>query len=162
MNVRLLTLLLLLLVSGCAAGEEATPAPDTTIPVVDSDSSAPPTPDAALVSLGEEVYTRACASCHGDNLEGEADWKEPNPDNSLRAPPHDATGHTWHHSDRVLREAILQGGERLGAFGTSNMPAFAETLSEREVDAVLAYIKSTWPEEIRNMQVGITLSDPGP
>ena len=121
-----------------------------------------PTLDPQLVAQGEEVYDTYCAACHGPDLEGQEDWKLPNPDGSFRAPPHDETGHTWHHSDRVLREAILLGGGRLGNLGTSGMPAYEGILSEREVSAVLAYIKSTWPDEIRRMQQDVTVRDPGP
>lgn len=160
MTAHLVTLLFLLLLAACTAGEEAAPTLSGSNPA--TAAPAPPTPDATLISLGEDVYSEACASCHGANLEGEPGWKQPNPDNSFRAPPHDATGHTWHHGDRVLREAVLQGGERLGKFGISNMPAYAGTLSELEIEAVLTYINSTWPEEIRSMQWERTLTDPGP
>jgi mono/diheme cytochrome c family protein len=36
------------------------------------------------------------------------------------------------------------------------MPAYKDTLSDREIWAVLAYIKSRWPEEIRERQARIT------
>jgi S-disulfanyl-L-cysteine oxidoreductase SoxD len=123
----------------------------------------PPLPvlDAAEVALGRGVYETRCAVCHGANLEGQADWQEQNEDGSFRAPPHDQTGHTWHHSDRVLIETIEQGGGRLpaNAGGTSNMPAFAGVLSEEEITAVLTYIKSTWPEDIRTIQWEMTVRD---
>lgn len=106
------------------------------------------------------MYGQRCAVCHGENLEGEAAWKLPDADGSFRAPPHDERGHTWHHSDRLLREAILEGGARLGDMGTSDMPAFKDTLSKREVEAVLVYIKSTWSEEARTIQWKQTVNDP--
>lgn len=90
------------------------------------------------------------------------DWKSRNADGSFRAPPHDDSGHTWHHNDRVLREAVLHGGQRLGTLGTSNMPAYAGVLTDDEVEAVLTYIKSTWPEDIRAIQWEQTVNDPGP
>jgi mono/diheme cytochrome c family protein len=91
-------------------------------------------------------------------LEGEPEWQGQNPDGSFRAPPHDAGGHTWHHGDRVLLEAIRLGGGRLPAEvgGTSAMPAFAAVLSDREIAAVLSFIKSAWPEEIRAVQWEMT------
>lgn len=113
------------------------------------------------VALGQQVYAINCAACHGTNLEGEADWKMQNEDGSFRAPPHDATGHTWHHGDELLSEAIRLGGARLpdNIGGTSNMPAFADVLSDEEIAAVLAYIKSSWPEEIRQLQWEATVRE---
>lgn len=113
-----------------------------------------PTLNPDEVALGQQVYAANCARCHGANLEGEADWKSQNEDKSFRAPPHDASGHTWHHDDTLLLEAIQSGGARLpdNIGGTSNMPAFDEILTEEEIQAVLVYIKSTWPEDTREIQ----------
>ena len=122
-----------------------TPAPEIPpLPTLDSDE----------ISLGQEVYAENCAECHGENLEGEADWKKQNEDNSFRSPPHDVGGHTWHHGDKVLIESIALGGARLpdNIGGFSNMPAFEDTLTEEEIAATLTYIKSTWPEDIRSTQ----------
>ncbi|HET6519497.1 MAG TPA: cytochrome c, partial [Geminicoccaceae bacterium] len=75
--------------------------------------------------------------------------KRPLPTGGLPAPPHDATGHTWHHPDRVLFGVIKEGGGAFAPPGVhSNMPAFGDLLNDREIRAVLAYIKSTWPPEI--------------
>lgn len=128
--------------------------PPATIPPV-------PTLDPAAITLGQQVYTTHCAECHGANLEGQPDWKQQNPDGSFRPPPHDASGHTWHHSDQLLLETIRLGGQRLPATvgGTSNMPAFADTLTEAERLAVLSYIKSTWPADIRATQWEMTVMD---
>lgn len=109
----------------------------------------------AEIALGEQVYATQCAVCHGLDLSGEANWQLPKEDGTLRAPPHDETGHTWHHDDAYLIESIRLGGARLPAeFGISAMPAYDDVLSEQEMAAVLAYIKSTWPPDIRDMQAG--------
>lgn len=106
--------------------------------------------DAELVRLGRDVYDAQCASCHGAALEGEPDWRTRNPDGTLPAPPHDETGHTWHHPDQQLFDITKYGVEKFAPEGyTSNMPAFQDVLSDREIIAVLAYIKSTWPPEVR-------------
>ena len=116
----------------------------------------PPLPDLDPdeIVLGQGVYANNCAECHGANLEGEVNWQQQNEDNSFRSPPHDPSGHTWHHSDRILLESIELGGARLpdNIGGTSNMPTFADTLTEEEITAVLTYIKSTWPEDVRSIQ----------
>jgi mono/diheme cytochrome c family protein len=105
-----------------------------------------------LVALGKSVYVRQCASCHGANLEGQANWKERLPNGRLPAPPHDATGHTWHHPDKQLFEITKEGAAGLLPGYQSDMPAFKGTLSDDEIRAVLAYIKSTWPADIRTRQ----------
>ncbi len=117
-------------------------------------SASPPILDPQEIAAGRELYATHCAECHGDNLEGEVDWKEQNEDGSFRAPPHDASGHTWHHGDKNLIEAIILGGARLpeGVGGTSNMPAFGDILTANEIAAVLTFIKSTWPDDIRAIQ----------
>lgn len=107
--------------------------------------------NAELVTLGGPIYAKQCASCHGKNLEGQVpNWRERLPDGSIAAPPHDPSGHTWHHPDSQLFDVTKRG--RLKASGgtvRSNMPGFEETLSDREIWAVLSYIKSRWPAPIR-------------
>ena len=116
--------------------------------------------DAGLVARGEIVYADTCAACHGARLEGQGDWRKRNPDGTLPAPPHDATGHTWHHDDRMLFDYTKKGGAAVVPTGfKSAMPGFGKDfgggLADGDVWAVLAYIKSTWPPEIRSRQEGI-------
>ena len=113
-----------------------------------------PALDPAEIELGESVYAVHCASCHGADLEGQLDWKNPNEDGSFRSPPHDETGHTWHHSDAILLEAIGKGGTRLGGTmaGKSNMPAYSQILTDEEISAVLTFIKSSWSADIQQVQ----------
>ena len=118
----------------------------------------------AETSGGAAIYAENCASCHGADLKGEADWQTPNPDGTLPAPPHDEDGHTWHHSDRILINYIKLGGERAlaqdGVVGfKSGMPAFETILSDAEIDAVLDFIKSRWSDEIRKIQKDRTQSE---
>ena len=106
-----------------------------------------------LVAVGATVYGKHCASCHGKNLEGEPDWRRRRLDGTLPAPPHDATGHTWHHSDDQLFRLTKEGpGAVVGKGYRSTMPGFAGTLEDHEIWASLAYIKSRWPPEIREIQ----------
>ena len=114
-----------------------------------------------VLALGERLYGEHCASCHGVELEGQPGWQRPLPDGGLPAPPHDPDGHTWHHPDRLLFEITKFGGQALAPPEfRSNMPAFGQTLSDREIWAVLAFIKSHWPEEIRARQAEITRANP--
>lgn len=113
--------------------------------------------DLSRVALGETVYAAHCAACHGANLEGEPDWRDRKPDGLLPAPPHDETGHTWHHPDQVLFELTKYGlpNEIGGQPYRSAMPAYEGTLSDDEILAVLSYIKSTWPPQVRARHDGL-------
>ena len=55
---------------------------------------------------GQTLYVEECASCHGANLEGQPNWRTPDANGVLPAPPHDASGHTWHHDNQLLFEYI--------------------------------------------------------
>ena len=103
-------------------------------------------PDPA-VSRGRQVYAANCAACHGAQLEGQPDWQSPAANGRLPAPPHDKTGHSWHHSDALLLSIIALGTAAVVGNGyESDMPGFAGALTPEDMEAVLAFIKSTWPE----------------
>lgn len=109
--------------------------------------------NAATIALGRTIYDAQCAACHGAKLEGQPDWQMPLPSGRLPAPPHDATGHTWHHPDDILFRIVKEGTAAIVGGGyESDMPGFADVLSDAEIRAVLAYIKSTWPERERSYQ----------
>lgn len=109
--------------------------------------------DARQVALGAQVYAAHCAECHGAKLEGEPDWRTRKPNGQLPAPPHDASGHTWHHPDEQLFAITKHGMSRFApADYKTAMPSFIGRLSDRDIRAVIAYIKSTWPEDIRRRQ----------
>lgn len=109
--------------------------------------------DPKQVALGRTVYAANCAFCHGAQLEGQADWQIRKPDGRLPAPPHDASGHTWHHPDGDLFGIVKKGIAAYAPPGyESNMPAFGNALSDQQVWAVLAFIKSSWPQNIRDGQ----------
>ncbi len=110
---------------------------------------------------GAALYAEHCASCHGAELEGAPNWRRQGEDGLYPAPPHDATGHTWHHGDQMLFDYTKLGGEgALAALGItdfeSGMPGYAEVLSDDEIRDVLAFIKSTWPEPLRQHQEDMT------
>ncbi len=100
----------------------------------------------AAVNLGERVYAQNCAACHGARLEGQPNWRARLPNGRLPAPPHDETGHTWHHPDEVLFGITKNGlvPPYAPRDYESDMPAFAGKLSDEEIWAVLAYIESHW------------------
>ncbi|WP_240311337.1 MULTISPECIES: cytochrome c [Roseobacteraceae] len=108
-------------------------------------------------ATGRLLYTEHCASCHGANLEGQAEWRTPDENGVLPAPPHDATGHTWHHDNALLFEYTKLGGKgTLAARGitdfNSGMPGFDGVMSDDEIWEVLAFIRSTWPDDVQAAQ----------
>ena len=112
---------------------------------------------AEVIEQGRQIYADQCASCHGAQLEGQPDWKTPLPSGRLPAPPHDAGGHTWHHPDDILFRIVKEGTAAIVGGGyESDMPGFADLLSDAEIRAVLAYIKSTWPERERTYQENVS------
>jgi mono/diheme cytochrome c family protein len=119
--------------------------------------SAPDAADPARLAMAKQLYDQHCASCHGANLEGEADWQQRRADGTLPAPPQDASGHTWHHPDEQLFAITKQGIQAFaGPDYKTNMKGFGGVLGDDEIRAVLDYIKSRWPEEIRAQQAEIT------
>lgn len=112
---------------------------------------------ASRIEKGRALYDAYCAACHGAEIEGQDDWQSRNADGTLRAPPHDDSGHTWHHGDRLLTDYVRLGGAALlEARGIedfeSGMPGFGETLSDDEIGAVLDFIKSRWSDRARAYQ----------
>lgn len=109
--------------------------------------------------LGQTVYEAQCASCHG--IEGEGQFPdaplEPDITGRYGAPPHDETGHTWHHDDDLLIQIIREGG--MGdPVNFYTMPALESVLSDEEIEAVLAYIKTMWTQEQIDAQRERTLA----
>lgn len=115
----------------------------------------------AVGSDGSALYAEHCAACHGANLEGQPNWRVPNPDGTLPAPPHDDSGHTWHHPDDMLRTYTRLGGQEalrlMGVTGvTSAMPGFGDALDGTQIESILNFIKSRWSPRSREHQRKIT------
>jgi mono/diheme cytochrome c family protein len=107
----------------------------------------------ALVAKGADVYRDNCSSCHGRRLQGQALWQLKDQYLGRRAPPHDATGHTWQHSDDDLFTMVKTGKfPQAPKEVVSFMPAYDKRLSDDEITAVLAFIKANWPTGIRASQ----------
>lgn len=114
---------------------------------------------------GAALYAEHCAACHGGALEGAENWQDHNEDGTYKPPPHDDSGHTWHHSDKVLFEYVKLGGEKLFEDYPdiiSAMPGFGDSLSDDEIWSVLAFIKASWSDEMRESQKMASKYDPLP
>lgn len=113
--------------------------------------------DPRQLALGQKVYAEACASCHGMHLEGQPNWRLRKPDGRLPAPPHDYHGHTWRHADAELFGMVKRGIAPYAPPGyQTDMMGFAGALSDEQIWAVIAYIKSAWPPEFRTYQQRVT------
>lgn len=133
-----MVLLLALLLAGCTPDPRADPA------------------DGAQVAQGKTLYATHCAACHGAQLQGQDNWQSRRPDGKLPAPPHDASGHTWHHDDQTLLYITQFGLEKYaGANYQTDMPKFAGLLSDQQVLAIFAFIKSTWPKDVAERQAAL-------
>lgn len=148
MRIVLATFILMFL-AACSRGGPPAPIPEDA-------------PSPAVIERGRVIYQANCATCHGGKGEGESpNWKTRNADNTYPAPPHDSSGHTWHHSDQLLFEIVKDGGGRYNspAF-KSRMLAWGDKLSDDEIRAVLAYIKGMWgPTESEAQREATRLSE---
>jgi len=124
----------------------------TSVLIASNEPTKPDPNDPTLVARGKVVYGERCASCHGANLEGQPNWRKRLPNGRLPAPPHDVTGHTWHHSDRQLFDMVKNGTAAMMPGYETDMPAYKDTLSDADIWAVLSFIESTWPPNIRERQ----------
>lgn len=136
--------------SGHAAGVALQPPID-----LNASEAGVPTVEPTALALGAAIYAARCASCHGSRGEGEPNWQVEREDGTLPAPPHDASGHTWHHADAELLRIIREGGTVY--MPNSRMPAYGEELNVAETLAVLAYIKASfWGPRERVYQSGVS------
>lgn len=115
-----------------------------------SAAARPAPPDRAQLAIGSNVYAQHCAACHGAKLEGQPDWQQRLPNGRMPAPPHDDSGHTWHHPDDLLFGMVKHG--LVPPYAPPNyhtdMPAYATVLADDEIRSVLVYIESHWSPRV--------------
>ena len=122
--------------AGCASGGER-----------------PPPLDPETVRVGQQIYARSCAACHGARGEGAAGWQSPNDAGELSPPPHDPSGHTWKHSDAMLYRIVSESWrDPFNRTARVTMPAFGDVLTPEEIRAVLTYLKTLWTDDQRRFQ----------
>ena len=117
--------------------------------------------DAEIVTQGKQIYEENCASCHGMDLQGEPNWRSPDKDGFMPAPPHDRTGHTWHHSERLLFNLTKYGIVEVAGLKDhkTRMPIYSDILSDDDIIAVLSYIKSRWPPDLQRRHSEMSAHD---
>ncbi len=102
----------------------------------------------AQLMRGKKVFKDNCATCHGDKGQGLVkNWQKAQPDGKYPAPPLNGTAHAWHHAKPLLLNTVNNGGIAMGG----SMPAFKDKLSDKEKEAVVAYVTSLWPDKIYAM-----------
>ena len=104
----------------------------------------------ADVDKGSSLFKQNCSSCHGVNAEGTLDWKKTDSNGKYPPPPLNGTAHAWHHSTELLKKTIQEGGIKLGG----SMPPFKDKLSDEDMDAVIAYFQSKWPDDVYQKWAG--------
>ncbi len=102
--------------------------------------------DPALLARGAQLFGEHCALCHGPRAQGHPDWQTPGDGSFAAAPPLDGTGNDWKRSRAQLAHTIMQGAQ--GKDGAEIMPAWKGRLSERDVDAVVAWLQSLWAPDV--------------
>ena len=114
--------------------------------------TAPDSNDPKVVARGKTLYDEQCGRCHGAKLEGQPNWQQRLANGRMPAPPHDPTGHTWHHSDKQLFDITKFGPGALVPGYQSDMSGYKDKLSDADIWAVLSYIERTWSSDIRAKQ----------
>ena len=122
-----------------------------------SHSHFPITRDSPLMIIrGKIIYENNCVSCHQVNLVGAENWKGLDEDGHRKAPPLNGTGHTWHHDDETLHKIIKYGLVGIISDYEGKMGGFGDNLNDKDIDAVLAYIKSFWPDDYYQHQINLS------
>ena len=110
----------------------------------------------SMIIRGKINYENNCVSCHQINLIGAENWKSLDEDGHRKAPPLNGTGHTWHHDDETLHKIIKYGLVGIISDYEGKMAGFKDNLNDKDIDSVLAYIKSFWPDDYYQHQINLS------
>ena len=109
-----------------------------------------------MIARGKIIYESNCVSCHQVNLVGAENWKGLDQDGHRKAPPLNGTGHTWHHDDASLHNIIKYGLAKIIKSYDGKMLGFEDNLKDQDIDSVLTYIKSFWPDDVYQQQINLS------
>jgi mono/diheme cytochrome c family protein len=109
-----------------------------------------------MIARGKIIYQNNCISCHQVNLVGVENWKELDEDGHRKSPPLNGTGHTWHHDDATLHNIIKYGLVKLVKNYQGKMLGYEDRLKDKDIDSILAYIKSFWPDDMYQHQINLS------
>jgi len=133
-----LTVFLMIALVGCDRNPSTNMSSTITVP--------PRNFSAQKLELGKKVYETYCVDCHGVAGAGSENWRKRDASGKFPPPPLNGSGHTWHHPISVIKNQIYNGGMDSGGV----MPAFGDKLNEQEIDAVISWIQSIWPQKVYN------------
>lgn len=109
--------------------------------------------NSAQVALGHSLYDQHCAFCHAVDLAGKPGWDGDYPSGGRPPLPLDGSGAIWRLADRDIFDVTKFGGQPFSPPTYKNdMPAFEGRLADADIWAIIAFIKSRWPEDIRTRQ----------
>ena len=89
----------------------------------------------------KELYTDACASCHGDDGKG----KVAGLGVTAELPDFTWCAFNSEESDRDWALVVAEGGPAAGR--SEQMPAFREALTEQQINLVIAYVRTFCTED---------------
>lgn len=137
-----LVLVFSLLLGACDNGPA--PAVSSTMLGVPTENLVRKEADPADLAWGRQLYRQHCAACHRENAEGDPNWRRRDPDGMRPPPALNGTAHAWHHPLNDLRRVIREGSPP----GQGRMPAWKDTLSAAQIDAIILWLQSLWPDEV--------------
>ena len=107
------------------------------LPATEITPLSPPSPDASAMQAGATLYRENCGSCHGPEGKGE----------HLIFPPLAGNPALVQASAENLARVVLEGAQAAATADTPTgpaMPSFAFKLDDRQVAALLTYIRNSW------------------
>lgn len=102
------------------------------------------------VNDGKTLFANNCASCHGSDASSTPEWRKRDAKGNFPPPPLNGTAHTWHHPMNILQFTILKGGAPVGGV----MPAFETKLNLDQVNSIIAWFQSLWPDNVYDIWNG--------